>query len=62
LILTWTPETLEENLAKHPDKRRDLLGGFCGSVAEDETKREAMIAYLLQKPATASPQRTPRNG
>jgi RNA polymerase sigma factor (sigma-70 family) len=51
LVLTWTPETLEENLAKHPDKRRDLLGWFCGSVADDEAKREAVIGYLLQQPA-----------
>lgn len=51
LVLTWTPQTLEENLAKHPDKRRDLLGWFCGSVADDEAKREAVIGYLLQHPA-----------
>lgn len=51
LVLTWTPETLEENLAKHPDKRRDLLGWFCGSVADDESKREEVIGYLLQQPA-----------
>jgi len=50
LILTWTPETLEENLAKHPDKRRDLLGWFCSSVIGDEAKREAVIRFLLQKP------------
>lgn len=51
LILTWTPETLEQNLEKHPDKRRDLLGWFCGSVVEDEAKREAVIGFLLQDPA-----------
>ena len=50
LIRTWTPETLEENLAKHPDKRRDLLGWFCGSIVGDEGKREAVIRFLLQKP------------
>lgn len=51
LVLTWTPETLEENLAKHPDKRRDLLGWFSSSVVADDEKREAVIGYLLQKPA-----------
>lgn len=51
LVLTWTPETLEENLAKHPDKRRDLLGWFSSSVVADQEKREAVIGYLLQKPA-----------
>jgi len=50
LLLTWTPETLEENLAKHPGKRRDLLGWFCGSVTGDEAKREQVIGYLLQDP------------
>ena len=51
LVLTWTPETLEENLAKHPDKRRDLLGWFSSSVVADDKKREAVIGYLLQEPA-----------
>ncbi|MEK7954179.1 RNA polymerase sigma factor [Luteolibacter soli] len=50
LILTWTPETLEENLAKHEDKRDDLLGWFCGSIVGDQAKREAVIKYLLQDP------------
>ncbi|HEY1120762.1 MAG TPA: sigma-70 family RNA polymerase sigma factor [Haloferula sp.] len=50
LILTWTPETLEENLVKHADKRRDLLGWFSSSTIGDEEKREKMIKYLLQKP------------
>lgn len=51
LILTWTPETLEKNLEKHADKRRDLLGWYCGSVVEDEAKREAVISFLWQEPA-----------
>lgn len=51
LVLTWTPETLEGNLAKHPDKRRDLLGWFCGSVVEDEARREEVLRYLVQQPA-----------
>jgi hypothetical protein len=51
LIMTWTPETLEESLAKHPGERRDLLGSFCSSIIGDDAKREKTIEFLLQKPA-----------
>ncbi len=50
LVRTWTPQTLFKNLELFPDKHRDLLGWYCVAAAEEESRRNAMLAALKEQP------------
>jgi hypothetical protein len=50
LVQSWTPENVFENLERHPDKHRDLLGWYCGSLANKPEARDAMIEALQENP------------
>ena len=50
LVQTWTPGNVFENLAKHPDKHRDLLGWYCVAAARSPFRRDAMLTALREQP------------
>lgn len=50
LVQTWTAENVFENLERHPDKRRNLLGWYCAAAAENVAQRDAMLAALESQP------------
>jgi hypothetical protein len=50
LVQTWTAENVFENLERHQDNHRDLLGWYCGSLARKPEARDAMIKALQEKP------------
>lgn len=50
LVQTWTPENLFENLERHPDKHRNLIGWYCASLAYKPEARDAMLKSLQENP------------
>jgi hypothetical protein len=50
LVQTWTAENVFENLERHPDKHRDLIGWYCASLAKKPEARDAMLKALQENP------------
>lgn len=50
LVQTWTPENVFQNLDRHSENRRDLIGWYCVSLAEKPEAREAMLKAIKQNP------------
>lgn len=50
LVRTWNPDTVFENLERHPDKHRILLGWYCIAAVENESQRNATLAALKERP------------
>lgn len=50
LVQTWTPENVFQNLDRHSEHRRDLIGWYSVSIAEKPEARDAMLNILKEKP------------
>ena len=50
LVQTWTPENVFQNLDRHPEHRKDLMGWYCASLTTKPEAREAMLNRLKDNP------------
>lgn len=51
LVRTWNPDNVFENLERHPDHHRILLGWYCIAAVENESQRNATLAALRDRSA-----------